>query len=58
MERYLNTGAFNVYDYEMCDGEGELRQIIEHINTHGYTLISVTQHEHTYTVFFRRPACG
>ena len=49
---------FSLYDFEVCDGEAELRQIIEHINTHDYTLISVTQHEHTYTVFFRRPACG
>ena len=58
MENCLNSAFFYVYDYEVCDGGEALKQIIAHINTHSYDHISVTQHEHTYTVFFRRPACG
>lgn len=45
-------------DYARCDGEKELQKIIDRINTQGYTLVSVTQYEHTYTVFFRRPVYG
>lgn len=49
---------YSLYDYAVCDGEKALRQVIEHINTKKYTLVSVTQYEHTYTVFFRRPVYG
>ena len=45
-------------DYEQCEGEVALRKTIQQINTSGYTLISVSQREDTYTVFFRRPVDG
>ena len=47
-----------VYDYVRCDGDQELQRILGRINALGYTLISVSQHAHTYTVFFRRCADG
>lgn len=46
------------YDYEICDGEMSLQRTIEFINEHGYSLVSVTQREDKYTVFFRRPLYG
>lgn len=46
------------YDYEICDGEMSLQRTIEFINEHGYSLVSVTQYEDKYTVFFRRPLYG
>lgn len=48
-----------IYDYEICRSQAELQRAIEHINHHGYDLTSVTQDMYgTYTVFFRRRACG
>lgn len=49
---------YSLYDYTVCDGELALQQAIERINRGGYSLVSVTQYEHVYTVFFRRPVCG
>lgn len=46
------------YDFERCDGNEALKTVISIINHSGYELVSVTQHEHIYTVFFRRPADG
>lgn len=43
-----------LYDYVRCDGDAELQKAIAEINANGYSLISVSQYEHTYTVFFRR----
>ncbi len=45
-----------VYDFSICDGVDALKTVISIINAGRYELVSVTQHEHTYTVFFRRPA--
>lgn len=42
-------------DYHVADGGIQLRRILATINNQGYELISASQHEHTYTVFFRRP---
>lgn len=48
-----------IYDYEFCEGRQELARVMKHINHHGYDLVSVTQDPNgTYTVFFRRRACG
>jgi hypothetical protein len=47
-----------IYDFVHCDGDAALQDVIGTINQNGYELISVTQQEHTYTVFFRRPADG
>ena len=47
-----------MYDYIRADGEAQWQRILVTINEQGYTLISVSQHEHTYTIFFRRPADG
>ncbi len=47
-----------IYDFVHCDGDAALRDVIATINSSGYTLVSVTQHEHTYTVFFQRAADG
>lgn len=47
-----------LYDFVYCDGAAELHRIIETINREGYQLISVSQHENTYTVFFQRAADG
>lgn len=52
-----NVGLF-LYDYKRCDGETALQEVLHIINTSGYTVVSVTQYEHTYTVFFRRPVNG
>ena len=43
-----------VYDYVRADGDQELQRVLSRINALGYTLVSVSQYEHTYTVFFRR----
>ena len=43
-----------LYDFALCDGTAELQRVIEDINENGYQLVSVSQYEHTYTVFFRR----
>ena len=43
-----------LYDFALCDGIAELQRVIGEINEHGYRLVSVSQYEHTYTVFFRR----
>lgn len=42
-----------VYDYARADGDYQLQQILETLRQEGYTLICVSQYEHTYTVFFR-----
>lgn len=47
-----------LFDYERCDGEASLQKIIQRINAAGYSLVCVSQYEHTYTVFFRRPVNG
>ena len=47
-----------IYDFEICDGFYQLKALIATINEKGYTLVSVTQQEHVYTVFFRRPVDG
>lgn len=48
-----------VYDFERCETDGALAATMEYINYHGYDLVSVTQGpDGTYTVFFRRRACG
>ena len=43
-----------LYDFHYCACDHELVQTMEYINGHGHQLISVTQHEDVYTVFFRR----
>ena len=48
----------SVCDYHVADGDIQLRRILATINNQGYELISVSQYEHTYTIFFRRPADG
>lgn len=45
-----------MYDYAYADGDAQLQNILMTINEQGYSLISVSQYEHTYTIFFRRPA--
>ena len=47
-----------MYDYARADGDAQLQRILMTISEQGYTLISVSQHEHTYTIFFRGPADG
>ena len=47
-----------IYDFQVCEGRPELLRTMDYINRHGYDLISVTQYQETYTVFFRRRACG
>lgn len=48
-----------LYDYEFCESQDDLKRVIDHINRHGYDLVSVTQDlSGLYTVFFRRRACG
>lgn len=47
-----------MYDYTRADGDAELQKVLTTINDYGYTLITVSQYEHTYTIFFRRPANG
>ena len=43
-----------LYDFIKCEGDAELEQTIQTINENGYNLVSVTQKDDTYTVFFRR----
>lgn len=45
-----------LYDFVRCVGDGELEQLIQTINENGYDLVSVTQKNDIYTVFFRRYA--
>ena len=45
-----------MYDYARVDGDAQLQDILRLINERGYTLMCVSQHEHTYTVFFRGAA--
>lgn len=47
-----------LYDFELCVGVDELKETIGVINDRGYDLVSVTQYEEVFTVFFRRPASG
>lgn len=47
-----------LYDFELCEGLVELREVMCSINRSGYELVSVTQCSDLYTVFFRRPANG
>lgn len=47
-----------IYDFTQCDGIKALAAVIDIINRSGYTLVSVTQFGHTYTVFFQRAADG
>ena len=48
-----------IYDFQICSEYEELKQTMDHINRHGYDLVSVTQDSRGYfTVFFRRRACG
>lgn len=46
--------AGRVYDYTECDGVAALEAAIRYINENGLTLISVTQKDDQYKVFFRR----
>lgn len=43
-----------LYDFVKCEGDAALEQLIKTINENGYNLVSVTQKDDTYTVFFRR----
>ena len=43
-----------LYDYTVCEGQAELEAALLKINEEGFVLVSVTQREDTYTVFFRR----
>ena len=47
-----------VYDFVLCNGTAELEGAIEEINRHGYDIVGATQSGETYTVIFRRRACG
>ena len=48
-----------IYDFQICSEYEELKKTLDHINRHGYDLISVTQDSRDFfTVFFRRRACG
>jgi hypothetical protein len=48
--------ASYLYDFVRCVGDDELEQLIQTINENDYDLVSVTQKDDTYTVFFRRYA--
>lgn len=48
--------ASYLYDFVRCVGDDELEQLIQTINENAYDLVSVTQKDDTYTVFFRRYA--
>jgi hypothetical protein len=48
--------ASYLYDFVRCVGDDELEQLIQTINENGYDLVSVTQKNDIYTVFFRRYA--
>lgn len=54
----MNSPGEFLCDYDQCNGEVALREMIQTINSSGYALISVAQREDTYTVFFRRPVNG
>ena len=54
----LSNDRLFLYDYKRCDGEKALQEALHIINATGYVLVSVTQYEHTYTIFFRRPVNG
>lgn len=44
-----------VYDYDVCNGLNDLRQVLLYINTSGFDLVNVTQDgAGVYTVFYRR----
>jgi len=45
-------------DFIYCPGTGDLEKVLRTIDKHGYQLLTVTQHEHVYTVFYRRPIDG
>jgi hypothetical protein len=45
-----------LYGFVRCVGNDELEQLIQTINENAYDLVSVTQKDDTYTVFFRRYA--
>lgn len=45
-----------VYDFELAEGSGELRQVLKQINLNGFKLITVTQTGLLYTIIFRRQA--
>ena len=47
-----------LYDFVRCDDWESLTLALAEINENAYTLVTVTQHEEVYTVFFRRPAGG
>jgi len=47
-----------IYDYQLCADDRELQETLKEINQSGYVLISVTQNDWTYTVFFWRPDDG
>lgn len=53
---FLNS--WFIYDFEVCAGVEELKKTMDGINHHGYDIIDVTQAGDTYTVFFKRRACG
>ena len=42
------------YDFQICSGREELVATVASINTNGYNIVSVTQHEDTFVLFFRR----
>ena len=44
-----------VYDFVLCFSIEDLKQSLEIINYHGFTLVAVTETNTKYTVFFRRP---
>ena len=47
-----------VYDFECCCSVSELKETVKYINEQRFVLISVTQYDHVYTVFFRRMLNG
>ena len=47
-----------VYDFLFADGIEALKTAIKMINASGNELISVSQYEHTYTVFFKKQLYG
>lgn len=47
-----------VYDFEFCGTVAELKETVNYINEQRFVLISVTQYDDTYTVFFRRMLHG
>lgn len=58
MKQYKLGFSRNVYDFLFADGIEALKAAIEMLNTSGSELISVSQYEHTYTVFFRKQLYG